>query len=363
MDNDARPDFRSSRHAREVRVASWQDAEELAVWHMREYLDLTDAALTNPGADGGIDARAEGAVAQVKHHSTPAGSPDLQRLVGAGHATPLRLFYSHSGYTLRAHEYAEQVGVALFQYSIYGEVVPANRIAEELTEREASPAWDPSDETDPLEITATVDSLARSLEDALRQVEATRETDLPGVFVCAEIGVQIAIAAAIRDEDALNAEHDALDREIASCVRAGLRKPSSWIPLLHEWDKRRAEAMANGSKRALLHLLRLVDAGGVVRRWPLSVGADMAYLQLPGWPQREWLTEDVALRLTQLDPLRMGTRWCRGATWHVNHDLPWRSADLNVRFYDELVPDVGDWRAMLQLDDARRAPGGGPLWE
>src|SRR5690606_31303260 len=120
-------EFRPSRHRRRIVLADWRDAEELAVWHMRRS-GFPDATVTGPGADKGIDVAdpRRRAVAQVKHLGSPVGAPDVQRLVGAGHmASEYQLFYSLSGYTRQAVEYAHGVGVSLFTYSIYGDVTPA----------------------------------------------------------------------------------------------------------------------------------------------------------------------------------------------------------------------------------------------
>ncbi|WP_100350487.1 restriction endonuclease [Luteimicrobium subarcticum] len=63
-------------------IGTWQEAEAAAAHFMRQYLGCTDATTTARGSDGGLDIRARGAVAQVKHHARPVGRPDIQRLVG-----------------------------------------------------------------------------------------------------------------------------------------------------------------------------------------------------------------------------------------------------------------------------------------
>ncbi|WP_340696888.1 restriction endonuclease [Cellulosimicrobium funkei] len=141
-------EFRPSRHRRRIVLADWRDAEELAVWHMRRS-GFPDATATRPGADKGIDVAdtKRRAVAQVKHLGSPVGAPDVQRLVGAGHmASEYQLFYSLSGYTRQAVEYARGVGVSLFTYSIYGDVTPANDSAQELLE--AAVRWDEGPQLD-----------------------------------------------------------------------------------------------------------------------------------------------------------------------------------------------------------------------
>ena len=144
-------EFRPPRHRRRIVLADWRDAEDLAVWHMRRS-GFPDATVTGPGADKGIDVAdtKRRAVAQVKHLGSPVGAPDVQRLVGAGHmASEYQLFYSLSGYTRQAVEYAHGVGVSLFTYSIYGDVTPANDYAQGLLE--AAVRWNegpPLDEDD-----------------------------------------------------------------------------------------------------------------------------------------------------------------------------------------------------------------------
>lgn len=122
-------DFRSSRHGgREVLVADWRDAEELAAWHLSTTLALGGVRITASGADGGIDVEAPGLVAQVKFWAEPVGAPALQQLVGAalGRVT---VFYSLGGYTESALRYADVAQIALFGFSIYGDVVALNECA------------------------------------------------------------------------------------------------------------------------------------------------------------------------------------------------------------------------------------------
>lgn len=125
-------DFRSSRHTREVKVADWRDAEELACWHMVHALGISDARVTAQGVDGGLDVTSERAVAQVKHHGGAVGAPDVQQLRGAAHGVPHALFYSLSGFTPAARVAADGSYVALFTYTVYGDVSPLNRHADDI---------------------------------------------------------------------------------------------------------------------------------------------------------------------------------------------------------------------------------------
>lgn len=112
---------------------SWQAAEELAAGHMRS-LGFLDAQLTRSGSDGGIDVVATGAAAQVKFLSRPVGSPDVQRLRGAAFKIDNLLFYSSSGYSPAAIIAADDIGIALFSYTVEGDLVSVNECAEALTQ-------------------------------------------------------------------------------------------------------------------------------------------------------------------------------------------------------------------------------------
>lgn len=124
--------FRSSRHHREILLADWRDAEELAAWYMREELGLNGARITGSGNDRGIDVVAEGAVAQVKHVNAPIGAPLVQAALGAGHGRDAAMFFALSGYTRQAEDFAGRAGVRLFQYDIYGEVRAVNEPAQQM---------------------------------------------------------------------------------------------------------------------------------------------------------------------------------------------------------------------------------------
>jgi hypothetical protein len=108
--------------------------EELAAWYMRGTLELEAVALTRRGADGGIDVRSATAAAHVKHHASPVGAPEIQKAKGASHGSEHALFFALSGFTKQAIEYASSAGVALFSYTIYGDVTPRNAPARKLLE-------------------------------------------------------------------------------------------------------------------------------------------------------------------------------------------------------------------------------------
>ncbi|WP_109527720.1 restriction endonuclease [Nocardia aurea] len=108
-------------------------AEQNAARKMRE-LGFFDAVATTGGADGGIDVRASNAVAQVKWRGGVTGRPELQRLFGARGAdfSSKLLFFSATGYSQQAHEYAMSSGIALFTYEPTGDLRPENRLASSL---------------------------------------------------------------------------------------------------------------------------------------------------------------------------------------------------------------------------------------
>jgi hypothetical protein len=144
-------------------INSWQAAEANGAAWMR-FWGFPDARVTESGSDGGIDIRATGAFAQVKREAKPVGRPAIQRLVGARGIDVSRhlLFFSLSGYSQAAFDYAAQMGIALFQYSSVGMMTGVNYKARRIiadarepvptieapdTPSKIVPLWDP-DEVD-----------------------------------------------------------------------------------------------------------------------------------------------------------------------------------------------------------------------
>lgn len=114
----------------------WREAErQIAAW-MRENIDPA-ATLTGAGADGGVDIRAPGIVAQVKAMTRgPAGRPELQRLLGVAsveHAQPL--FFSMSGFSQQAIAWGEAHAMALYSFHPDGRVKPETTFARKLIGR------------------------------------------------------------------------------------------------------------------------------------------------------------------------------------------------------------------------------------
>ena len=126
-------------------VGTWQAAESHAVEHLKG-LGFLDAHLTQPGADGGLDALSSKAAAQVKHLSAPVGRPDLQKLVGAAQGRPVRVFYSSSGYSAAATTYANATGIALFYIVTGGVMASINQVARDLEQHSRAKSDNPASE-------------------------------------------------------------------------------------------------------------------------------------------------------------------------------------------------------------------------
>lgn len=108
---------------------------ELAMASAMRKMGFTDARATPGGPDGGIDVLASRAIAQVKMHKSQVGRPDLQRLYGARGRDQRRsmLFFSLSGYSSHADEYAAGNGIALFTFDATGAVRPYNSAARSIS--------------------------------------------------------------------------------------------------------------------------------------------------------------------------------------------------------------------------------------
>ena len=115
---------------------SWEQAEALAVAHMRE-IGFDDAKRTPQGADKGLDGVSERAAAQVKARQDPVGAPEIQQLKGAAANYEFVLFYSLSGYTAQAVEFANGSNVALFTFDRKNNVVAFNERARWLSGSES----------------------------------------------------------------------------------------------------------------------------------------------------------------------------------------------------------------------------------
>ena len=108
--------------AQHAAAMSWQEAEVVACDWMRRN-GYRDAALTQPGIDGGIDVTSKKAIAQVKHHAKPVGLAEMQRLSGIAQSTGRKaLFFSTAGYTPRAKEWARNHGIEMYRLPVVARV-------------------------------------------------------------------------------------------------------------------------------------------------------------------------------------------------------------------------------------------------
>ncbi len=102
-------------------VENWDDAEKLAVEYMK-WLGFGDAKKTGSGADEGKDVQSLRAVAQVKDMGTGVTRPMVQQLYGVASAEKkIPIFFARS-YAKTAREWAEKNRIALFTFTLRGDV-------------------------------------------------------------------------------------------------------------------------------------------------------------------------------------------------------------------------------------------------
>lgn len=119
-----------------TQIHDWAEAERNARDWMR-YLGFADAQLTQAGSDAGIDVQGRDVLAQVKYKAHAIGRASLQQLVGARLKShdKLLLFFTGSTYSAQAFEYASHMDIALFRYSVFGQLEALNASADELLAR------------------------------------------------------------------------------------------------------------------------------------------------------------------------------------------------------------------------------------
>ena len=112
---------------------SWT-AEDIAADWMRRH-GFRDATVMSGGVDTGVHVIASRAVAQVRTSFTPVGPEDLSRLVRDSRTMSgcQRIFFSLSGYSEEARDYAEEHSIALLVAGRNGSIVPANAWGENLS--------------------------------------------------------------------------------------------------------------------------------------------------------------------------------------------------------------------------------------
>jgi hypothetical protein len=110
-------------------IYDWKQAEQFAADVLRS-CGFRGARTTQSGADGGVDVRGPGVLAQVKHLHGAVGRPDVQKLRGArGDGSESLHFFSLSGYSAQAIAEAERLQVALWRYDTSRNVIPLNKLA------------------------------------------------------------------------------------------------------------------------------------------------------------------------------------------------------------------------------------------
>lgn len=158
---------------------SWQDAERLAVDHLRQ-LGFSDARLTRRGADAGADVIGTGVVAQVKHWARPVGAPPIRDLHGTATAQrAIGVFYAAAGYTPQAVQWAIGAGVALFVYGS-GAVTPLSPAAWRLVDSGAGPRARPAGMFRQTRIDTNQAHLERVLRSLDKATEQAKRRSVPG---------------------------------------------------------------------------------------------------------------------------------------------------------------------------------------
>lgn len=158
-----------------------EEAEALAAAWMRRS-GFRDARLTGASADGGIDVWSSRALAQVKAHGKPVARTALQQLVGArghDHGKVLLFFANENGYSAPAARYADEMGIALFTYDVWGRVRAVNgraRLVERAGRAESAAAGRASTSLQP-------------------RRTSVRAGDLIGNLVAVLSGISLALAA------------------------------------------------------------------------------------------------------------------------------------------------------------------------
>lgn len=104
-------------------LMQWTDAEALAHEYCK-WLGYERANLTGEGSDGGVDIEGLHIVAQVKMHNRPTGRPELQQLYGVAASLRKRALFFAMAYSADAGDWADKVGVRLYQFQRDGTVQP-----------------------------------------------------------------------------------------------------------------------------------------------------------------------------------------------------------------------------------------------
>lgn len=91
-----------------------------------------DAQVTSPGSEGGFDVAGDRVVAQVKYQARSIGRPELRQLVGTNTRLLDTVFFSRSGYSQQAIQYAGSANMAPFKMELAHSVHAVNEKARQL---------------------------------------------------------------------------------------------------------------------------------------------------------------------------------------------------------------------------------------
>lgn len=112
--------------------SEWQAAEALSAAALRRW-GYQDARTTPAGNDQGVDVVGSRVVAQVKYRNSATGAPAVQQLAGVRRTGQDAVFFSRSGYTRQAVDYANEFGIALFTIELPSRIDAANARAQILS--------------------------------------------------------------------------------------------------------------------------------------------------------------------------------------------------------------------------------------
>lgn len=215
-------------------IATPRQAEEFAAWHLRT-LGFVDAEVTPASGDGGFDVRSERVLAEVKQLTAVVGRPMLQKLAGAreNRSDLVLAFYAADGYSRGAVEYAARMGMALFTYSMLGQVVAINAPARALLAAAPSPARATPPRPSARASARTMFASAKADADQVSPAEAaTQLADwlekalLVVGWVCTVLGVLMLVTIGGSDDpgDTARSALGALGVGVGSLVLCGLIK-------------------------------------------------------------------------------------------------------------------------------------------
>lgn len=122
-------------------VRDVSESEALAADWLK-YMGWPKARTTSLTLDRGLDVLGKHPVlgtvaAQVKFEAKKTGRPAVQALYGAGHGEGAQhwIFFSSAGYSPMAIEWADQMEIGLFRFTLDGSIEPMNRPAKQYFRR------------------------------------------------------------------------------------------------------------------------------------------------------------------------------------------------------------------------------------